>query len=556
MARPDLSDQNERIAIVVLRVQRLKNLASDCDAGNARMKWRTVSTTILFLMLIAMPMLGLQTVSAQDSKSLSVGSWWTLKGTYRQMDTGSGSWEGTYTETAEYTGKISVTSKNSDTITLSDQEDGTWSCTATDNWACWMNDKHVQEASDTWSNTYQYTIALNTLKVIGVGGDASKSYVGHPTWYIVNVGQLNEGGKAARHWWVPDSNAKGSKIADVNFSVDTQTAKIRGAELKVWRLSYSGDTLGWWRNDNGVYSTGPATRTDLYDPIYGIWVGYSEKSTTNGVAAGGDGSWTEDFSEDLQFVDTNLSFTMAVTLNAEPGGHVAVTVDGVEYGPDQLPMVFDWAIGDTHTLEVNATVDGAKGVRYVFVQWSDGSKDASRTIAATESGNLTATFKTQYELKVTSDLGDPQGGGWYDEGSTATFSVTSPQPETGLFGSLGGKKVFQEWNGDSTAHTSTADIVMDGPKSVQAQWTTDDSQPYMIMGGIAVAIVAVVVVILMLMRRRGATQVQAQPSPVVPAKASRIPRSSRGKEMKYCIHCGATIASTAKFCAECGKKQK
>ena len=140
----------------------------------------------------------------------------------------------------------------------------------------------------------------------------------------------------------------------------------------------------------------------------------------------------------------------------------------------------------------------------------------------TQSSNLTATFKTQYELKVVSDLGDPQGSGWYDAGSIATFSVTSPQPETGLFGSLGGKVIFQRWTGCSTPNTAqhrTADIVMDSPKTVQAQWTTDNSVPYMILGGIGLALVVVIILALLLMRRKKAPAPSYAPAPPPPSPA-------------------------------------
>jgi hypothetical protein len=517
------------------------------------MKWKNVSTTILFLMLIAMPILGLQMVSAaQDSESLSIGSWWTIKSTYRQVSTGSGSWEGTYTETGEYTMKILVTNKNSDTMTLSNQEDGKWSCTATGNW--WCTSTGAQETSDTWSDTYEYTIALNTLKVIDVGRDQAKDFVGHPTWYMVNVGQLTEGGKAVHHWWVPNSNAKGNKIADVDFSVDTQTAKIKGAQLKVWGLSYSGGILGWERNDNGVYSSGPATTTYLYDPVYGIWVGYSDKSTTNGVAAGGDGSWTEVYSEDGQLIDTNLSFAVPVTLNAEPSGHVAVTVDSVEYGPDQLPTVFDWAIGDMHTLEVSPTVEGATGVRYVFVQWSDGSKDTSRTLTATEEVSLTATFKIQYELTVTSDFGNPQGSGWYDANTQATFSITTPVTAEGLMGALGGMQILDHWSGDTTAATPLVSVTMDRPKTVKAEWRTDNMMPYTIIGAMTCVIAVAVAALLIVRRKAGtpkSTATVTPPARAAPPVSAPPPSASN----KFCINCGSQIPQTAKFCAMCGSQQ-
>lgn len=226
-----------------------------------------------------------------------------------------------------------------------------------------------------------------------------------------------------------------------------------------------------------------------------------------------------------------------ITLQVEPK-IAGVTVDGVSYSADRLPVTSTWEIGSVHTLVVDSMISGAAGVRYVFVEWSDGSKDASRTITVTESADLTATFKTQYELNVASDLGDPQGSGWYDAGSTATFSVTSPQPEGGLFGSLGGKTVFQAWTGDSTENTATASIKMDGPKSVQAEWTTDDSQPYMILGGIGAAIVVVIILAFILIRRRGAAP---PPPPVIPTGPPAAPPQPAVAQPPFCANCGSPM---------------
>jgi hypothetical protein len=36
------------------------------------------------------------------------------------------------------------------------------------------------------------------------------------------------------------------------------------------------------------------------------------------------------------------------------------------------------------------------------------------------------SYITQYLLKVTSNFGDPKGGGWYAEGDVAKYSVTTP----------------------------------------------------------------------------------------------------------------------------------
>jgi len=233
-----------------------------------------------------------------------------------------------------------------------------------------------------------------------------------------------------------------------------------------------------------------------------------------------------------------------MTLQVEPN-ITGITVDGAPQSAKSLPKTFTWLAGSAHTLLVDSTISSASGVRYVFVEWSDGSKDASRTANATEATRLTAKFKIQYELKVIANLGDPQGSGWYDAGSTATFSVTSPQPQGGLFGSLGGKIVFQAWTGDSAAETATASIGMDGPKAVEAQWTTDESQPYMILGGIGAAIVAAIILAFILIRRRlGAAP---PPPPIIPRYTTVPPPQPAVLQPPLCPNCGSATTYAEEY---------
>jgi uncharacterized repeat protein (TIGR02543 family) len=174
-----------------------------------------------------------------------------------------------------------------------------------------------------------------------------------------------------------------------------------------------------------------------------------------------------------------------------------IVAEGV--GASWLPCRY--VIGSTHTLAVGSTIQGT-GVQYVFVKWSDGSTDASRSLTVTQDTKLTATYKAQYQLTVVSELGNPQGSGWYDAGTQATFSVSSPQPESGFMGSLGGKIAFQGWNGDSNAASPSATISMDGPKTVTATWTTDDTQPYMIVAGLAVVVIVLIAALVLVTRRK------------------------------------------------------
>ena len=71
---------------------------------------------------------------------------------------------------------------------------------------------------------------------------------------------------------------------------------------------------------------------------------------------------------------------------------------------------------------------------------------------------VTVTWTTQYYLTVDSLYGDPAGAGWYDAGVTASWSVTSPYP-----GAAGVQYVTSPASGT---------VVMDSPKTVTLPWAT------------------------------------------------------------------------------------
>jgi hypothetical protein len=189
-----------------------------------------------------------------------------------------------------------------------------------------------------------------------------------------------------------------------------------------------------------------------------------------------------------------------------------IRVDGISYSTNRLPMTFTCEIGSVHTLEVDPIIDGSAGVRYVFVEWSDGYGAALYSIEAKGEATYSARFKTQYLLTVDSPMGSPQGSGWYDEGSSATFSVTSPLPVDGFVGMLGGRYVFDYWSGDSTASGTSASMTMDGPKTVSAEWRTDYTIPA-VVAGVIVATVALSAVLLMRRNARKPRAVTAAGTP-------------------------------------------
>jgi len=203
-------------------------------------------------------------------------------------------------------------------------------------------------------------------------------------------------------------------------------------------------------------------------------------------------------SESASFVtDVEIRFQLS-GVHSDAEGAIII-IDGTSYVYERLPRSFTWRVGSTHTIDANSSVTGGSGKRYVWTTWSNASQIRSQTIDVTRPMTYTAVFRTQYLLRVSSPVGNPQGSGWYDEGSTATFSVKSPSHAEGLLGILGGNRILDRWSGDSSVTTANASIRMDGPKAVIAEWRADNRMPFVVSTMIAV----VLVVLAILAKRRG-----------------------------------------------------
>jgi len=487
-----------------------------------------------------------QLLSFQIQQSLPEGSWWTISRTYKWMATGSGSDSGKWTLDGKSDRKFTVTKHDAENIIISYSSSSSWSSTATETWVK-PNGGATKKGEST--ATVTYTLDASTLVVKAVSDKDYQDEVGHPVWFLVNPTELRPGATISLPWTTASAT-----IVDVPWSVTkAQTVNVKGGSAACWTLEHTGESMGYWRVGE-TRSSGTETDTYLFDTTHGVYLGESISGSYSFDRSGG--GWSETHSATSQVVNTNLVFSVLATIGAEPTG-VVVVVDGVTYAGDQLPKVFTWDIGSTHTVEVNATIQDKPGVRYVFAQWNDGSTDKSITVTAMQPVNCTATFKIQYELKVDSDLGKPEGDGWYDSGSRATFSVISPQPEAGVFGVLGAKQVFQDWTGDSLKDTATATIVMNGPKSVKAEWKADYTLAFIVLGAVVGGVAVAGGFGLVRARRKPAESTVLydvpSPPPVAPATRRKAP-AARPPTDKFCMNCGAPLSARERFCNKCGAK--
>jgi len=153
------------------------------------------------------------------------------------------------------------------------------------------------------------------------------------------------------------------------------------------------------------------------------------------------------------------------------------------------------------TLKVDKIVQGASGTRYVFMFWIvDGRRyDTEAPTIRVDRRQVTATaeFKVQHQLVVKSEFGNSQGSGWYDAGSTAAFSVTSPV-------GFGIQQIFERWSGDSSSTSPQSTIVMNSPKTVVAVWRPDYTVLIIIVLGVVGGSVAVIGFMVYSRRRKAA----------------------------------------------------
>lgn len=167
-------------------------------------------------------------------------------------------------------------------------------------------------------------------------------------------------------------------------------------------------------------------------------------------------------------------------------------------------------------------VPGNSGSQLVFSGWTvDGGMDqtgSTLTIQMNAPHTVTAQYTQQYFLTVSSNQGSVSGQGWYNAGSTAQISAsTPPSPSYGV------SMVFNGWQGDIQSSSQSTTILMDGPKSVTATWNADSTVLYLTVALVIVAVAVVVAIGALIWGRRRETQWQpAQTQYVQPTQTRNV----------------------------------
>ncbi|MFC1569264.1 FlgD immunoglobulin-like domain containing protein [bacterium] len=317
-----------------------------------------------------------------------------------------------------------------------------------------MNNPITETAS--WKTQYQLTVNSSYGSPTGAG------WYDSGTSATFNVSSPESGGSGTRYMF---TGWTGVGLGSYTGSSASYTVTMNNpiTETASWNTqcyltttenppaggNISPATPGNWYNSGTVVSV-DATTAGGYQ-----WAGWSGalSGTTRpqDITINGPKSVTANFGKEVE-----------ITVNANPSGQ-SFSVDGTTYTSVQT---FTWIENETHSLSVVSPQSSGPGRRYIFSSWSDGGAQSHSYLVPGSNGSVIATLQLQYYFTVNSDHGSPQGAGWYAAGSTANFSVTSPDAS----GST--RHIFSSWSGDHTGTSPSASILMTEPKTVNAAWYT------------------------------------------------------------------------------------
>ncbi|MFN7934141.1 MAG: hypothetical protein U0R19_12495 [Bryobacteraceae bacterium] len=201
---------------------------------------------------------------------------------------------------------------------------------------------------------------------------------------------------------------------------------------------------------DGFYNSGTSVQLTASAAQFQNWSGDLSGSTNpQNVVMNGPRSVTANYS----------GGTVSITVTTNPVGR-SFSVDGNTYTSAQ---VFNWTQGSQHTIATTSP-QTVGTTRYQFSSWSDAGGISHTVTTPGSSTTYTASFTTQYQLTTSVSPGgagtitaNPSSGdGFYDSGATVQLTASATQ--------------FQNWSGDLAGSTNPQNVVMNGPRSVTANY--------------------------------------------------------------------------------------
>ena len=168
-----------------------------------------------------------------------------------------------------------------------------------------------------------------------------------------------------------------------------------------------------------------------------------------------------------------------------------------EFG-GSVPQSGWYAEDSTINLNTKSIIEISPNTRYKFNAWTINGEDVNVEqveIKMNKPHSISAKYTKQHYLQIKTDHGSPSGENWYDEGTNARIQIEKSLPIGGFLGTLGAKRIFENWSGDFSSESNVADVTMNSPKLINANWIIDNTWPIVAILLIIAAIVIALILI-------------------------------------------------------------
>ncbi len=332
-----------------------------------------------------------------------------------------------------------------------------------------------------WSGDYTGTSPSGSIYMNGVKSVTASwqtqyyleivSSYGSPTgqdWYdagdpaTFGITTPVSGGTGKRHVFIRWS---GTGTGSYSGSNETHTVTMNNPihESATWKTQFYLNTAESPPDYGNIYPSPPGTWCDssTIQSISAVPESGYNLARWDGDLEGTDNP-TSLFINGTKNVTAVFGKLVQITVATSPAGQIYF-VDG---NFENSTKNFDWVENSKHMLSTQEQQYGETGVRYIFLNWSNSMPRSHTYTVPAYDQIVTANFKTQYELTINSDVGDPTPSEptWYNEGEYAYFSVKSSETTEDT------RYDFWQWTGDYSGIDTSGFVKMTSPKNITALW--------------------------------------------------------------------------------------
>jgi len=205
----------------------------------------------------------------------------------------------------------------------------------------------------------------------------------------------------------------------------------------------------------------------------------------------------------------------------------------------------DVPLNSVATVGVPSTIDFQNSTRGIFSNWNDANTQPQRDVTIDGDTMLIANYTVQYLLRINSPSSSEA---WYDKGSIVTLSANASLPMNWPLNLFGIQGQFAGWSGDVQTSSMQANLTMDGPKTVNANYSVDYT-PLIVPVIVAAGAIVLIASVILLFLRRGRTE-----ATVSETAAATATQTTTEAETPVCPNCGKPIEKEWAHCIKCGAK--